>query len=381
MATPTRTRKVALIVFADETTRSSDLVRCLESAADFVDSWHVITSAPIRPAFEALVHGTFSSKPGELYSEVGIDEAQLRSQAFARIAPTADYVLLLKARHEVVVEPGYNIEGLKSTLNRTVYRILVKSNSTVRPEPLLLNSSYQFYFRGEFEPILDCHDTVEAIGSIDGLHVRNDDASPRRRNVPSKLSANITTLEGLARATNDSKLRHHYASLAARGHIEAGRFAQALEWHEQLSHYAQTEDDICEALLEMGHCARMLQQPSSRILDLYMRAYDANPLRAEPLYYAARALRESNRSPLAYVFAKAAVETKRPAIRTSLNVDVYEWRALFELSIVAFYVDEYNEGVRACRSVLAHPLVPETERALTKTNLSYYIRALTQVAS
>jgi hypothetical protein len=381
MATLTRARKVALIVFADETTRSSDLVRCLESASDFVDSWHVITSAPIRPAFEASVHGTFRLKPGSLHSEVGIDGAELHSQAFARIAPTADYVLLLKATHEVVVQPGYNIEGLKSTLNRTVYRILVRSKSIVRPESLLLNSSYQFYFRGEFEPILDCYDTVEAIGSIDGLHIRNDDTSPRRRNVPSKLSANIDALERLAHTTTDSKLRHHYSSLVARARMEAGHFAQAMDWHEQLSNYAETDDETCEALLEMGHCARMLHHPSSRVLDFYMRAYDANSSRAEPLYYAARALRESNRSALAYIFAKAAVETKRPAIAASLEVDVYEWRALFELSIVAFYVDEFNEGVRACRSVLSHPLVPESERALTKTNLSYYIRALTQVAS
>jgi hypothetical protein len=381
MVTPTRTRQVALIVFADETTRSSDLLRCLASARDFVDTWHVVTTAPIRPAFETSVHELFSTKPGELHSEVGVDAASLRSQAFARVAPTADYVLILEATHEIVIEPGYNIDRLKSTLNRTVYRILVRSHSTVRPQSLLLNSSYQFYFRGEFEPILDCYDTVEAVGAIDGLHVRNDDTSPRRRNVASKLSEGIERIEDLARSTKDTRLRSQYVWLAARGRVEVGHYRQGLEWFEQLAHYADSDDTACEALIEMGHCARMLQQASSRILDLYMRAYDANPLRAEPLYYAARTLRESNRAPLAYVFAKAAAETKRPAIGNSLEVDVYEWRALFELSVVAFYVDEHSEGVRACRTVLANPLVPETERTLTKTNLSYYIRALTQVAS
>jgi tetratricopeptide (TPR) repeat protein len=381
MTTSTRSRTVALIVFADETTRSMDLIRCLKSAADFVDSWHVVISAPVRPAFESSLHSVFSLKPGELHSEVDVSAADLRSQAFARVAPTADYVLLLEATNELVIQPDYNVEGLKSTLNRTVYRILVRSHSTVRPQSLLLNSSYQFFFRGDFDPVLDCYDTVEAVGAIDGLHVQNDDTSPRRRNVPNKLAANMDVIEGLARTTGDSVLRRHYIFLAARGHMEAGRYAPAMDWYEQLSHFGNSDDDVCEALIEMGHCARMLQQSSSRVLDLYMRAYDANPLRAEPLYYAARALRESNRAPLAHVFAKAAAETKRPAIGNSLEVDIYEWRALFELSIVAFYVDEYNEGVRACRSVLAHPMVGDTERALTKTNLSYYIRALTQVAS
>lgn len=381
MVTPTRARQVALIVFADETTRSTDLLRCLESAVDFVDSWHVVTTAPIRPAFESSVHDLFSTKPGELHSEVGVDVASLRSQAFARVAPTADYVLILEATNEIVIEPEYNVERLKSTLNRTIYRILVRSHSTVRPQSLLLSSSYQFYFRGEFEPILDCFDTVEAVGAIDGFYVRQDDTSPRRRNVPSKLSGNIDVLENLARSTNDSRLRSHYVGLSARGRSEVGHYREALEWFEQLANFPDSEDAACEALIEMGHCARMLQHSSSRVLDLYMRAYDANPLRAEPLYYAARSLRESNRTPLAYVFAKAAAEMKRPAIGNSLEVEVYEWRALFELSIAAFYVDEHNEGVRACRAVLANPLVSETERALTKTNLSYYIRALTQVAS
>jgi hypothetical protein len=381
MVSGSRARTVSLIVFADETTRSTDLVRCLHSARPFVDSWHIVSSSPIRSTFEHSVQNALASKPGDLRSEVGVDPATLRSEAFCRVAKTTDYVLLLNATNELVVENGYNIDALKSTLNRTVYRLLVKSGSSVRAQPALLNASYGFYFRGEIEPILDCHDTVESIGEIDGIHVRNDDLSPRRRNVEDVLVANNAELEQLSQEATDMKLRSHYALLAAKGHQRAGRFQQARDWFEQVAQYGGSEDEVCDALLETGHCARMQFLSSSRVLETYLRAHDTNPRRAEPLYYAARSLREANRTSLAYIFAKAAASTKRPAIGSSLELDVYEWRALFELSIVAFYVDEHSEGLFACQSLLTNPSLPEAERALTRTNLGHYVRALSQIAS
>jgi hypothetical protein len=74
----------------------------------------------------------------------------------------------------------------------------------------------------------------------------------------------------------------------------------------------------------------------------------------------------------AFVYARRAVEIHRPADALFLEVDVYEWRALHEYSIAAYYVGDYVGGIRACHRLLYADKMPPAERAATEENLKFY---------
>jgi hypothetical protein len=371
--TPTQRfhRRVALLLVLGEKTTPAEAVRTLASATPLIDSWGVVLRNDDND-MRAQIHDALVGLPGEVVVDADPNIASVQSAAVRRLNATSDYVLLLETGDELIVEDGYDIAALKATLNRTLYRLTVRVGELHCARPALLNSVYEFFFRGEITPLLDCRDTVESIGDIDGIHISRVDSVSPPLNTP-----DLQKLEEVYRAEADGALRSHYATHVARGYQHAGQFSNALDWFEQRAQFGGTNDEVCEAFLDAGHCARMLHRPSRDVLDFYLRAHDANTSRAEPLYYAAKSLRESNRLSLAYLFAKAAAKVSRPELGNCLEVDVYDWRAQFEVSVVSYYVGEHKEGLTACQAVLGNPRVPDGDRELTRENLNHYIRALT----
>lgn len=352
----------------------SDLARIgesLSSCVSLADSWCIVNLRSDQADLEHLLTESFSRLSGVRVDGRHTDQATAQSEGLAKLRQLSDYSLVLSEPAVVCFDDGYNVAALKASLNRSAYRLTTNRGSEHYSQTVLLNNSYEFYYRGVVTPMLDCHDTVESVGHIDGIFLEEALPSDHRS------VEDLVVLEGAFGTEPDRMLRAHYAWIIARAHNVIGQYAKAKTWFEQVVQLGSTVDEICEALLRAGHCARDLLRPSSEVLDLYMRAHDSNPQRAEPLYYAARVLREDNRLSLAHLFAQAAIKKTQPDIVSFLETDVYDWKALFEFSFVAYYAGDHHEGFNACKELLANPNLSESDRMLTRKNLNHYIRALT----
>ena len=96
------------------------------------------------------------------------------------------------------------------------------------------------------------------------------------------------------------------------------------------------------------------------------------PARAEPLVELARFHRTRDEFALAYLYARQGAVIPRPADRLFVDENTYEWRALDELSIAAFYVGAYAEGLDAANKRLS-ARVPDADRPRMTRNREFYI--------
>lgn len=129
------------------------------------------------------------------------------------------------------------------------------------------------------------------------------------------------------------------------------------------------------AQLEVGRVAIQLAEPEEVILRELLAAYELRPTRAEPLYELARYFRLKKAYGRAYVFAKVAAQTARPNDALFVAQEVYDWRALDELGVAAYWVGDYAEGKKACELILQRVdgglQVPENEVKRIRDNLAY----------
>ncbi len=364
---------IGILFVLDDRSALALFAKALVSSLPLADSWCIVDMRTDQTDLNVWLATTLGDLPGGVVDGRQMDRSAAQSEGLAILRKSSDYSLLLAESNTVCFEVGYNVAALKASLNRSAYRLTTKSGSRHCAQLALLNNAYEFYFRGVVVPMLDCHDTVESVGHIDGVSF--EEVAPSDQRSAEELAA----LESAFGTEPDRLLRAHFASVIASAHNETGQYARAQAWFEQVVQLGSTADEIGEALLRAGHCARDLLRPSGEVLDLYMRAHDANPLRAEPLYYSARVLREDNRLSLAHLFAQAAIKKTQPDIASYLETDVYDWKALFEFSFVAYYAGDHHEGFNACKELLANPNLSESDRMLTRKNLNHYIRALTDV--
>ena len=100
------------------------------------------------------------------------------------------------------------------------------------------------------------------------------------------------------------------------------------------------------------------------------------PQRAEPLCQLARHYRLKTDYALAHLFANQAMAIPRPSDILFLDDSVYDWRALDEYAISAYYVGNFGEGLIANDRLLDEGKLPISERRRVEANKSLCVEQL-----
>jgi hypothetical protein len=104
-------------------------------------------------------------------------------------------------------------------------------------------------------------------------------------------------------------------------------------------------------------------------VDLYMHAYEINPARAEPLFYAADWYRRHDRRQAAMVIGRAAIMPQPEGL--FVEADVYDWRVLDLIATVGYYTKDRPFGKWAVNQLLRRNF-PEEHRARIEANAKFY---------
>lgn len=124
------------------------------------------------------------------------------------------------------------------------------------------------------------------------------------------------------------------------------------------------------------------KRPWSEVQQAYLDAHQADPKRAEPLYFIAKHYYDRDEHGLVCLFAGRAAELPVPHTALFVDHEIYEWKIADLLAISGFYVSlQLNDRAlraaserAATRTVLAHP---GDERL--RANLMFYARAAREV--
>ncbi len=134
---------------------------------------------------------------------------------------------------------------------------------------------------------------------------------------------------------------------------DAGQLEKAYEEYKKRAAMEGWAEEGYMAQYEAGKLCIRLGRSEDVVLSEMLAAYNMRPTRAEPLHDLARFFRMKKMYSMAALFAKAGVQTPRPAREGHFVLEsVYSWRLWDELGVALFFIGDYPGCQQACERVL-----------------------------
>lgn len=343
--------------------------RCIASVRPIIDAYLIVDTGS-DDGTQEVIRRALADLPGEVVDRPWVDFAANRTEALELARPYGDYSLMIDADVVCVIEPGVDPIEFRKSLVADVYRVMLR-DAIHYHRPQISSTKLPFRYRGVLHEFLVIPEGATEGGVLEGIYYRSHTDGARWSNPDKYLDDSALLARALATG-QDPDLNDRYLFYLAQSLRDSGRFEAAESVYRAR---AQKDGWIEETYLSWLNHARMLKnldRPLGEILESLAKAQEAIPTRAEAWCDAAKFSREAGLMQAAFVFARRAVEIPRPPDGLFLEVDVYEWRALHEYSIAAYYGGDYVGGIRACHRLLYADKMPPAERAATEENLKFY---------
>ena len=344
----------------------------LENVRPLVDSWAIMDTGSDDGTVE-IVQRTMHGIPGRLESMEWKGFAESRNAAIEIAQGMGDYLLFLDADDRPVWTGP--IETIKSQLSRPLHHGTLTEGQSQYNRLVFMKNGSTARYRGVIHEVL-----VPARGEEIGSTVQNFviergavGVSNRSTHGREKFRQDIELLEAALLDGSDTDFTERYQFYLAQSYRDFGDAQKAIDSYriryEMPGGYQQ---ERYVAAINLGQLLTNIAAPISEIFLTYFQAREIDPFRSEAYHRIAELARANNMWRLAFENAVRARDTATPPDRLFIDTSVASWRALFEISISAWYVGEHRTGRLACESLISSTTTPENIKVLTVKNLAQY---------
>jgi tetratricopeptide (TPR) repeat protein len=146
----------------------------------------------------------------------------------------------------------------------------------------------------------------------------------------------------------------------AQTYRDAGEHDLALRHYSRRAEMGGWAEEVFWSLYQAALIEEKLELPSAG--DALLRAWDARPERAEPLYRLARRHRLLRQNHAAWLYASAAAALEPPADTLFVEAEIYRWGAAFERADAAWRLGHLDLARRESERLLAMDGIPDNHR-------------------
>ncbi len=344
---------------------SAVIARCLQSLRPLIDEWLIVDTGS-SDGTQDLIRGLMQDLPGALHERPWRDFAHNRSEALALAKGRADYVFVIDADETLEWPEGFELPALTAD----AYSLDMRYGEMRYHRVCLIRDALDWRYRGVLHEYLEASDQQNS-AHLHGpwVQVRPDGA---RSGNPRKFHDDAAVLE---RALIDEPDNARYRFYLAQSYRDAGEPALALEHYRRRLAMGGWEEERWYAQWQIGVLLERLRAAPVEITAAYLAAYQLRPRRAESLVDLARFHRLRQEYALAYLYAARAAQLPLPDDGLFIQLSHYQWQALDELGISAFYVGDaaaLGAGREAVERLLASPHLPADQRERVQANLAFY---------
>lgn len=345
--------------------------RCLESARPWIDRWLIVDTGS-TDGTQALIRELLGDIPGELVERPWKNFGHNRSEAIALAGTASDYLLFIDADDLFVADEGFRMPALEAE----AIELLIEYGSLLYRRVAMVRTTRAWRYVGVLHEYPDCGG-AHTQAALDGLRIRIAGGGARSQVDQSrKFLADAALLEQGLRDEPDNA---RYAFYLGQSYRDAGAFEQSLAAYQRRTTMAGFAEEVFCARLESARLMRLLGRAEAEVIAAFLAALEERPARAEPLGELAQHFRErGQRWSLAYLFADAARQRPLPRDLLFVERDWYDWRALDEYAIAAYWTGRYAESRAACEQLLTSPLLPDAQRPRVQQNLDFALARLAE---
>lgn len=335
------------------------LAELVESVSRCIDYW-VIVDTGSSDGTQRLVTELFAAKgiAGELHERPWRDFGHNRSEALALSEDRGDYIWVIDADDRILGELDF------SALSHDAYDLRYGDDFVYWRRQILRNG-LGWQYRGVLHEYA-FSERATNFARLEGEYHIDSGRRGSRSLAADKYGRDAQVLE---QALRDEPENERYWFYLGQSYFDAGDYAESKRAYTRRAGLGGWNEEVAYALVRVAQCKQALDEPHEEIVAAFLAAYEARPLRAEPLHHLAVYLRARQEFALAYLFARKAASIPYPeADQLFINAQVYRFRARDELALAAHYSGRPREARELWRELLESEL-PAADRERIERNL------------
>jgi len=357
------------------------LRRCLDSVLPLLD-YILLVDTGSEDGTQSLVREYLNEKniPGDVVDEPWQDFAYNRSFALQKLRENTDvdYSLMIDADQVIVFEPGFDAPGFKNRLSHDIYDVKLTCGNVAYLSPQLARNRVEISYRGVLHEFRECPpDCTRSIAN--GFHIQEIQDGARSRDI-GKYKNDATTLEAALVTETDPFLVARYKFYLAQSYRDCGNAERAVQTYMERSKLGFWDEEVFLSLYYAAKLQESLGSAPNEIIEVYLRAHQACPRRAEALHGAARLCRNAGQYERGYLLAKQAIQIPCPERGLFVENWIYEYGILDELAVLAYWRGYYRESLDACVQMLEQSRIPDDQRERVRQNAHYALAKLGPVS-
>ena len=329
---------------------SQVILRCLRAVRPLID-YALIVDTGSTDGTEAIITQYLSEErlPGAVIDEPWRDFAYNRSFAVSKLRERAeiDYALVMDADDILIFADGFDAPTFKAALDKDFYNLEIHLGPTRLWRPQILSNRLEFSYKGVVHEFVVGPRTVSAFGVASGMHIEAGTDGVRSRN-PDKYRDDATTLEKALETETDENIRARYTFYLAASWMSVGEKEKALQAFLQRAGRGPRGEEVAISLYHAAQLKEALGYHDTDIIGTFLKAYEVDPRRAEPLHGAMRYCRLANKPHEGYLIGKHAINIPKPLGSLAFASWIYDYGVLEEFAAAAY-------GSRPLRRLRAVP--------------------------
>ena len=346
----------------------------LDCIAPYISSW-VIVDTGSEDGTQDIIrkHMANLGIPGELHERPWQNFGHNRSEALDLAQGHADYIWVVDADDLVVGTPDF------SQLTGDAYELRYgPSDDFTYWRQQIFRDGMPWRYVGVVHECIVCDQPYEPQRLLGDYYLDSRRLGGRNLDPLKYARDRDLLLAEMERDPEDARS----AFYLAQSYFDLGDFANARRWYQRRAEMGGWDEEVYYSLYRVGQSMMELGEPWPEIQDVFLRAYEFRPTRAEALHSVACYYRKSARYQLGYLFAQRAVSITLPE-KDILFVwaAAHSWAARDELAVCASNLGYHSEAFALFRELLAgNNLTPE-DRIRIAVNRDFSVPAKLEIAS
>jgi glycosyltransferase involved in cell wall biosynthesis len=338
------------------------LKECLLKNKQWIDEWTILDTGSSDNTVN-VIQETLSDKRGNLYQEPFINFRDSRNRAFDLAGTSCVYNIVLDDSY--FIENGHTLRDLLTAYRQDKrgrsFSIKIHSKTTSYDSCRITRSDLHLRYKYRVHEFID--DAVPSLVLLPTLtYVWDQDAKYMETRTKSRMSFDLTLLlkdleEHPTEPRNLFYIAQTYSGLQ--------EWETSMEWYEKRisSPHEGFDEEIYNAMFRIAIIAELkLMWPWEKVHQLYIRAYENRPHRAEPLILIADHYYRNKSYDMAYLYGKRAADIPFPK-KEGLFVEksYYEFELPNLMAKLCYQFQDYTLGEKC--ATIAYQTTPTEELA------------------
>lgn len=323
------------------------------------DYW-IVADTGSTDGTQDLIREFFNNKRinGEIHQREWKNFGFNRTEAFKLAEFKSDYVFVFDADDLLHGEISF-----PEKLDKNFY-LLRFGDEFVYWRPLLFKNNLDWRFRGVLHeyansPFAGLPENLEGNYTVESRRLGD-----RNKDFKAKFEKDVRVLEEALKEEPDNE---RYLFYLGQSYKDAGIFDKAIEVYDKRIALGAWPEECYFAFFQKAICHKALGNwPEAE--KTFLEAYTYRPQRIEPLFEIGQYYKSIDNFALGYLYLSLAAKQKTTEDSLFVSSDIYEWRALDELSICAYYIGNRKEAMEISCELLECRNFPEEQRIRLESN-------------